>query len=235
MKKVVAIACMLIVCTAVSASASLDNWRVQVRASASDGSYYGVYAQIGVFPGATDGAEVPPDSEYPWIALQDTTAYIASEMGTKTYSVDMHGQSATGEEYTLKAGVGSLYSDPDDGSGESTFKLVFYTMASTYEVVTGSPYPKYRLTLVDTKGVGGGPAWWADGHVWDLTIPTTASTAFLTLTDVPNRVVAKSHAGLIGDGYEFKFEQIIPEPSSMLAFGTGLVGLAGFAVRKRRS
>ncbi|HUV05767.1 MAG TPA: PEP-CTERM sorting domain-containing protein [Armatimonadota bacterium] len=235
MRKVLAISLVLIVCMAVPALASLDNWRVQVRATDSGGSYYGVYAQIGVYPGATDGADVTYDFEAAYAQGQLSQAWIASEIGTRTYSVDLHGQSATGEAYTLKAGVGSDYPDPDYGSGESTFKIGFYTMADMYQVVTGSPVPRYRLTLVDTKGVGGGPAWWADGHVWDLTIPTTANTAFLTLTDVPNRVVALNNPGMIDDGYEFKFEQIIPEPSSMLAFGTGLVGLVGFVVRRRRS
>ncbi|HUV05990.1 MAG TPA: PEP-CTERM sorting domain-containing protein [Armatimonadota bacterium] len=240
MKKVVAIICLLIVCMAVSASASLDNWRIHIRTSASTGMYYGAYASIGVYPGASDGLDVS-DAESPWIAGHDSMAWTVSELGTATYSNDLHEQSADKEEWKLRVGVGSDYPDPDEGSGESTFRMQFWTIGTTYQVVTGSPYPKYRLTLVDTKGGGEGPAWWYDGKVWDLTIPTTANTQFLELTDVPNKVVALSHAGLIGDGspnsggYEFKFEQIIPEPSSMLAFGASLVGLAGFAVRKRRS
>lgn len=91
----------------------------------------------------------------------------------------------------------------------------------------------YALRMVDNKGIAGAPA---NGTVWSIPVPSTwSSVAFFSLT-LPtfNISAAGSEEKLITEGFKMQFYQT-PEPSSLLALGAGLMGLAGFVSRKRRS
>jgi len=125
--------------------------------------------------------------------------------------------------------------DPNT-TGDIT-RLTFTTIGSTVmppATILPTPGPaKYWLRMVDNKNIEGAPA---NGTVWAIPIPTVHSTTvpYFTLT-LPNRVISvASAAAVLEEGYKMQFFQT-PEPSSLLALGAGLMGLAGFASRRRRS
>lgn len=92
---------------------------------------------------------------------------------------------------------------------------------------------KYQLRMVDNRNIPGAPG---NGTVWTIPVPSAWSpTAFFSLT-LPtfNIGTAGNEAALIAEGYKMQLYQT-PEPSSLLALGAGLMGLAGFVSRKRRS
>lgn len=123
--------------------------------------------------------------------------------------------------------------DPNT-TGDIT-RLTFTTIGAPImpPAVIGPGPLKYWLRMVDNKGIEGAPA---NGTVWEIPVPTVHSTTvpYFTLT-LPNRVISvASEAAVLDEGYKMQFFQT-PEPSSMLALGAGLMGLAGFASRRRRS
>jgi hypothetical protein len=79
-------------------------------------------------------------------------------------------------------------------------------------------------------------ALWADANLliknsssWS---PTSAATGFY-VTDT----VTRSATGSFGDLGAYRFEAFaptVPEPGSFMALGSGLIGLAGFAIRRRK-
>ncbi|MDI6813935.1 MAG: PEP-CTERM sorting domain-containing protein, partial [Desulfitobacteriaceae bacterium] len=103
----------------------------------------------------------------------------------------------------------------------------------------------YYIKMVDNRGVPGAPA---NGTEWIIPIPTvyTTATPFFQLvlptgfsgTNGPNDIMlTDSHPDYaLTEGYimEYGFKPV-PEPSTMLAFGTGIAGLVGFVIRRRRA
>jgi hypothetical protein len=87
----------------------------------------------------------------------------------------------------------------------------------------------------NNRGVPGAPA---PGTIWVLPVPAVTQAApfySITLPDMAN-LTAYGHSEMINQGYQLWFEQvqIIPEPGGLLALGAGLMGLAGFAFKRRK-
>ena len=93
----------------------------------------------------------------------------------------------------------------------------------------------YALRMVDNQGIALAPA---NGTVWSIPVPAMWQTAvFFSVTLPTFNITAsspKDEGLIISQGYKMQFYQT-PEPSSLLALGAGLMGLAGFVSRKRRS
>jgi hypothetical protein len=90
----------------------------------------------------------------------------------------------------------------------------------------------YMLRMVDNRGITGAPA---NGTVWTIPMPATWQTASLFSLTLPtfNISVARDEAAMLNEGYKIQFiQEVVPEPSSLLALAFGLGGLGMLRRRK---
>ncbi len=258
MKKVLAIACLLVILTmavAVMATAQVTtqgNWRVYFKAADTSGLNSLGDMTLGVNSVSKDGFGVDgvaSDSQDTRAALTQAPARaVVGVFDNKAWIKDVKSnrlpENTAYAAYQSKkpgfdvkpwflriAGLGSA-------SASNTVLTIRFVSTAAGLPPVGPINTKpitYALKMVDNKGIAGAPA---SGTVWAITIPTWQSTAFFSLT-LPtfNISVPTNEAALINEGYQMEFYQMtpVPEPSSLLALGAGLMGLAGFASRKRRS
>lgn len=252
MKKVLAIACLMLLfvaATVVTASATETNWRFNIYAD-NGAAGASSSAQFGVKTGAKDPlpsdiAPLSDTNDSRWSVLMPTVWTVAGVFDSKAWNTDILSDLMPWN---------SAYTTPERkvwdlrvaGAGTAVgtmMRLRFITVSAPLlppKQLTYSPGPPavmkpalYWLKMVNNRGVEGSPA---NGTVWAIPIPTAHSTtvSYFTLTlPALNITVEKSEAKLIAEGYEMQFYQT-PEPSSLLALGAGLMGLAGFASKRRR-
>ena len=262
MKKVLAIACLvilLVATTAILAAASELNWRLNIFADNGAGAS-GSYAQVGIKAGCKDPQ--PTDalplsdagSDSPWTVGLATAKTVAGVFATDTagntkraWAVDLKSTNQPWNSQYYDAGYGGerkVWNLRVAGCGDADtltpIRLRILTVSAAYLPSTqltkpdGSKVPNLLwMRMVDNKGIEGAPA---NGTIWAIPIPTSHSANALFTLTLPtiNISVAKDEQKLIAEGYVMEFYQT-PEPSSLLALGAGLMGLAGFASKRRRS
>jgi len=257
MKKVLAIACLVLIfvaATVITASAAENNWRFYIYTDDGAGSN-GSNMQVGVSPTSKDPlpSDIAPLSDGQdnrWTCTGATLKTIGGIFDNKAWNKDiksplMPWNSAYQDDSYLPFKHKKVWSLRIAGAGSANtntpIRLQFKTVSGllppkTLTVSAGPPAvtvpDRLWLKMVNNRDKEGAPA---NGKVWSIPIPTVHSAnSFFTLT-LPtfNMSVAQSESALISEGYVMEFYQT-PEPSSLLALGAGLMGLAGFASKRRR-
>jgi hypothetical protein len=222
MRKVLAITIMaaMLLAIGVAAMATEADWLFLMRASSPTYLSYGPNLNLGVAPTASE------------IALGTTATgvgYVGATDGTSLFGTSKPASIGLNQtvSWDLRLWAGTTYP-----AGTTTLRVAWWTVATKAlpTTINGVNYT-YTLEVVGdaTKKV-----------VWENGIPAGTSTAPVGYWDFTNfsRIAATD---AINSGIQLKFTAapsggtiITPEPSSMVALASGLFGLVGFGIRRRK-
>lgn len=241
MKKVLAITLMLLL-LATAAMCAENNWRITIKADNGAGASPSPGASLGVYPTSLEGLDFQDGSVYGGIGA-DTPGTAMHVAAVVPGQVGIYGKSIKAFTIPETEKTWDFFVAANVNSTAPVIRLRAYTVSSTtYPPAFLSNAPaipvKYYIRMLDNQGKEGAPA---NGFKWELPIPTVHSSTVPFWDSPINLPVivlsSKSNDALAAEGYKLQLvqEQIIPEPSSLLALGAGLMGLAGFVSRRRRA
>lgn len=221
-KKVIGIALVMLLVCAVMASADATNWRITLKASNSAGQFYST-TYIGWYSGYTNGIDPQGEpSKPPAPPLGGAVAYAPAVLENGSISLkDYRTPLTQGQPETLLTWNLVVYY----GQNQSTktinpVKVLITQTSDAYDYSYGP------LVIMARNTVEYGSAW--QTFTYDAANPLTTLTLNFVETEPYSYNIADPEIIIKAGG------GVIPEPGSMLALGSGLIGLLGFAIRRRR-
>ncbi len=259
MRKVLtfALAALMVVAIAGASSAAAPNplnWRFNFITDNGAGLFAASNFQLGVSPTSVDG----PDTILP---LQDLKASFGTDLpGTGHWTVSLvPGDTTNLYLHDLQSNASPYtYTEPrntklwnlrvaGNSSATGALHLSFTTTGLTQPSVDQDGKPVfYEMRMINNRGMAGAPT---NGTIWNIPIPASGTASNVKFWDMAVNadtngtvwgnmplinVSVPNYASFRDEGYEMQF-RMVPEPSSMLAMGSGLIGLIGVAIRRRRA
>jgi len=226
MKKLVLVLCVvtLLAGVASAALASDSQWCIYIRTGNLDGTNIGNGGDL--ILGASGGTGIGADS--PFISFVATGANIASMDGAWQKN-DFSRQDTTPPiSYTFNVTIGV--------GGDYAYNRVFINLWSGTKngLSTGWDMPdNYVVTIAKGTNVHS----WTRAQMWvSGTTPSSGKAAIVDGNAVGFWYTYDSKQSFDNstDDFIVTIGPPVPEPGSILALGSGLAGLAGFAIRRRR-
>jgi hypothetical protein len=243
MKKVLLIVCvatMLVGMVVASASASTTNWVVMIKASNVDYNNGGSATTVGVYNTALtpSAASWPTTSGAAATAVDASGSYYSKQIlaaagGDKTWGLKVGARS----EYPISTVRLSLWNTALDAASRDTL----LDTSNIYTLYHGQDLVAWFSNSAKADDTRYASNLWFDvssllqAKGWN---PTAAATGWYKDMTV---VKAAGFAGI--DSYSFSSITTYnaptptetPEPGSLLALGSGLIGLVGFTARRRKA
>lgn len=221
LKKIIGLSLVTLLATAVMASAGTTNWTMAIKASDAAGKNFNSPVTLGCQSGATDGQDTAkgepgtinapgPNLTFATVATQIPGA---SKVGILDFKAPITGTETRSWDihiYTMSNGgptMDSILLTLTPGTGTGAPVYTFGSSAYTY-TFSGSMVDGGTKTYSSTVAM-------PTSFTFTVANPkdSFATADILTLTVAPSA---------------------IPEPGSMLALGSGLIGLVGFGIRRRK-
>lgn len=231
MKKLVAItviAGLLMGLASVAMAGTETNWMVLMRASDPEYTFAALQCGVGTNSTKTDGRDVGDNKYTANTGNQAQAAVHRTDWGEDPalYVMDIRAPITDEQKiWDIRVWAARNYT-------RSQIRFAWWSI-STYTPILVTPDWEYKIVVVDDP-----TGTFAAGTTWNFTPGATGtSTDPVGYVDFNvNSAIKMADADAVDNGIKLRFiaGPAVPEPSSMVALASGLFGLAGVAIRRRK-